>query len=65
MQLTNWLLSGFLVASPLAAVANQVNVETEDPVLLAVPVAAMPCQFAVTWEAAQPHVGDMIAMAQG
>ena len=64
MQLTNWLLSALLVASPLAAVANEVKVQTENPVLLAVPVA-MPCQFAVMWEPDQPQVGEMIAMGQG
>ena len=48
MLLTNWLLSAFLVASPLAAVANEVEVQTEDPVLSAVPVAVeVPCKFAV------------------
>jgi hypothetical protein len=40
MLLPSRLLSAFLVASPLAAVANEVKVKAEDPVLLAVPVAA-------------------------
>ena len=40
MLLPNWLLSAFLVASPLAAVADEVKVQAEDPDLLAVPVAA-------------------------
>ncbi len=35
MLLPNWLLSAFLVASPLAAVANEVKVQAEEAAAVA------------------------------